>query len=291
MIWLQKEGVQSERIGSMIEHAKEQLTAADRWFKEYQSGPMLDGFDQHLNQKLAESYQAYSGQLTQLVGIAAQRDMAGLFGLNVAPAHQRMEQDYNAWRAEVNTLARLSSVKSKQAYSNMQWLLGGILLLLICFILLCWKVLSKVLIQPLNLALKHIKTIESGDLTQRVVFDTRARNEMAQLLSGLSGMQQSLATTVGNVRSGTDIIAAGVSEIASGNDDLSSRTEQQASSLEETAASMEQITATVKKNADNSHEAARLALSAAENAEKGGTIVDGVIKSIFGLEKSSRKIS
>ncbi len=54
---------------------------------------------------------------------------------------------------------------------------------------------------------------------------------------------------------------------------------------------MEQITATVKQNADNSHQAAKLALSAAETAEKGGEIVDGVIKTIFGLEESSKKIA
>lgn len=76
------------------------------------------------------------------------------------------------------------------------------------------------------------------------------------------------------MRKGTDVTLTGVSEITMGNNDLSSRTEQQAASQEQTAASVEQITATVKQNADNSHQAARLALNAAAAKDINALIVD-----------------
>lgn len=81
--------------------------------------------------------------------------------------------------------------------------------------------------------------IADGDFTQPI--DSVGRDEAAELLQALKAMQSSLATIVGEVRSGTDTIATASSQIAAGNHDLSSRTEEQASSLEETAASMEAL--------------------------------------------------
>ncbi|MGE9550249.1 methyl-accepting chemotaxis protein [Erwinia amylovora] len=291
LIWLQKEGPSSSVVGGMVDHGKQQLAQAEHDFRAYQSGPVIAGLDSSLNDKLAQSYQVYAGQLTQLMDIAASRDMPGLFSINVATNQQIMQGDYDRWRAAIGQLAKNASAKSNHAFVQMLWLSGAIMLVVLGCIAVCWAVLKRVLIGPLDQALGHISAIEQGDLTQSIGVERSARNEMSLLMSGLAGMQASLVRTVGNVRNGSETILTGVSEIAAGNNDLSSRTEQQAASLEQTAASMEQITATVKQNADNSHQAARLALSAAETAEKGGHIVDGVIKTIFGLEESSKKIS
>ena len=81
--------------------------------------------------------------------------------------------------------------------------------------------------------------VAQGDLTHPIRVE--GKDEVAQLLTSLSAMQQSLAKVVGQVRSGTDTIATASSQIAAGNLDLSSRTGQQASSLEETAASREEL--------------------------------------------------
>ncbi|WP_338563516.1 methyl-accepting chemotaxis protein [Erwinia sp. E_sp_B04_7] len=291
LVWLQKEGPSSGKVEGMVQHGREQIALADRWFREYQSGPAIPGLDPALNDRLAQTYQVYSSQLTSLIGIAANRDMPGLFGLNIAPVQLAMEQDYNHWRDAISHLSKEASNRSNLAYGKMLWLLGSIMLVVLFFIGLCWQVMKRVLIQPLTLALGHIRAIEQGDLTQSIDVERKARNEMAVLLNGLAGMQLALVKTVGNVRDSSDTILTGVSEIAAGNNDLSARTEQQAASLEQTAASMEQITATVKLNAENSLEAAKLALSASDTAEKGGEIVDGVIKTIFGLESSSKKIA
>ncbi|HBV40241.1 MAG TPA: methyl-accepting chemotaxis protein II, partial [Erwinia sp.] len=96
---------------------------------------------------------------------------------------------------------------------------------------------------------------------------------------------------VSDVRDGSDAIYTGASEISAGNNDLSARTEQQAASLEETAASMEQLTATVKQNAENARQASQLALSASETAQKGGKVVDGVVKTMSDIAGSSKKIA
>ena len=93
--------------------------------------------------------------------------------------------------------------------------------------------------RALRQAVDASNAVAQGDLTHPIRVE--GKDEVAQLLTSLSAMQQSLAKVVGQVRSGTDTIATASSQIAAGNLGLSSRTEQQASSLEKTAASMEEL--------------------------------------------------
>jgi methyl-accepting chemotaxis protein len=130
-------------------------------------------------------------------------------------------------------------------------------------------------------------TIASGDLSQPI--DT-SRVTQKSVVYAMHTMQDSLRTTVSNVRQGTDTIATASSQIAAGNQDLSSRTEEQASSLEETAASMEELTSTVKQNADNARQANQLAVSASGVAVKGGAVVAQVVGTMGAINTSSKKI-
>ena len=54
---------------------------------------------------------------------------------------------------------------------------------------------------------------------------------------------------------------------------------------------MEQLTATVKQNAENARQASQLALNASETAQKGGRVVDGVVKTMNDIAGSSKKIA
>jgi methyl-accepting chemotaxis protein len=110
------------------------------------------------------------------------------------------------------------------------------------------------------------------------------------LLHAIHGMRDSIANIVGEVRSGTDSIAAASSEIAAGNNDLSVRTEQQASALEKTASSMEHLTQTVKQTADNARHASQLAATASTVAVKGGTVVAQIVGTMGTVNASSTKI-
>jgi len=188
-----------------------------------------------------------------------------------------------------NQLSAQGAVQNQEAYEHMLWTIAAVMALVIALIVLCWFGLRNILIRPLQATIAHIRSIASGDLTQKIV--SEGRNEMAQLASSLHDMQQSLVKTVSVVRDGSDAIYTGASEIAAGNNDLSSRTEQQASALQETAASMEQLTATVKQNAENARQASQLALSASETAQKGGKVVDGVVKTMNDIAGSSKKIA
>ena len=148
--------------------------------------------------------------------------------------------------------------------------------------------ITRSITSPLNRAVGVAEAVAGGDLTQHIECDSA--DETGQLLRALKNMNESLARTVGRVRSGSDTISTASSEIASGNLDLSSRTEQQASSLEETASSMEELTSTVTQNAENARQASLLVVSASEFATKGGKVVGEVVNTMGAIKESSNKI-
>lgn len=129
--------------------------------------------------------------------------------------------------------------------------------------------------------------IAAGDLATEICTKP---NDQTSLLAAIKAMRDHLAKIVGEVRSGTDMVATASQEIASGNQDLSSRTEQQAGSLEETASAMEELTSTVKQNAENAREANQMATAASEVAVKGGAMVSQVVDTMSSINASSKKI-
>ena len=150
-------------------------------------------------------------------------------------------------------------------------------------------VLSRSITVPLRQAADGARRIAEGDLTSRI--HSEGRDEAAQLLQALKGMQDNLSRVVANVRGNAEGVASASTQIAQGNSDLSARTEQQASALEETAASMEQLSSTVRLNADNAQQANQLARSASTVAEQGGEVVAQVVDTMKGINDSSRRIA
>ncbi|MGM1299578.1 methyl-accepting chemotaxis protein, partial [Enterobacter hormaechei] len=178
--------------------------------------------------------------------------------------------------------------QSQNDYRFAKWQMAVLALALVIVLVAVWYGIRHILLNPLGRVIAHIRDIGRGDLTKTL--SVSGRNEITELATSVDHMQRSLIDTVANVREGADAIYTGTSEIAMGNNDLSSRTEQQASALEETAASMEQLTATVKQNADNARQASQLAESASDTAQRGGRVVDGVVKTMHDIADSSKKI-
>ncbi|MDP2016520.1 methyl-accepting chemotaxis protein [Hydrogenophaga sp.] len=181
----------------------------------------------------------------------------------------------------------LKDAEAKAAMGRNILIAGGVLAMLLGVV--AAFVLSRSITVPLRHAAQSARLIADGDLTQPI--DTDGRDEAAQLLQALKGMQDSLARVVSNVRGNAEGVATASAEISQGNNDLSARTEQQASALEETAASMEQLSSTVRQNADNAQEANKLAMSASTVATQGGDVVAQVVDTMKGINDSSKKIA
>lgn len=202
---------------------------------------------------------------------------------------------FQTLNALLDQLEKANSIGSQKASANGETLFHdarlGICVLLIAMIVIgmgmaMW--IARMVAQPLEFAVEVARRVADGDLTTDI--EVRSKDETGQLMQALKDMNASLQQIVGEVRTGTDMIATASSQIAAGNQDLSSRTEQQASSLQETAASMEQLTSTVKQNADNASQANQLAVTASEVARHGGSVVTQVVTTMGSINASSKKI-
>ena len=276
-------------VGSLYQQGVKQLEASKQFYEQYKAAPDTPGMDHNLTQQLEQSFTGYRDILGQMLELMKTHQLDAMYKLNVEQKQNDVQAIYSQWRNAQAVLTAAGVADNQHDYQHMLWVLGSTLLLVLVVIILCWFGLQRILLQPLQQVVSHIKLIAAGDLTSKI--EVTGQNEISQLTASLHYMQQELVRTVSDVRDGSDAIFTGASEISAGNNDLSARTEQQAASLEETAASMEQLTATVKQNAENARQASQLALSASETAQKGGSVVDGVVKTMSEIAGSSRKIA
>ena len=80
-------------------------------------------------------------------------------------------------------------------------------------------------------------------------------------------------------------------EIARGNQHLSHRTEQTSANLQQATVSMDRLSDTVKQSAQSARRANQLAVSAAEVAARGGSVVSQVVATMAEINDSSKKIA
>jgi methyl-accepting chemotaxis protein len=118
-----------------------------------------------------------------------------------------------------------------------------------------------------------------------------ARGDANTVMAALQKIRDSLADVVVQVRQNSESVATASAQIASGNNDLSGRTGQQSGLLSQAASSMNELGSTVQRNADSAAQANELASHAATVAVKGGEVVGQVVKTMNGIDESSRRIS
>jgi methyl-accepting chemotaxis protein len=130
--------------------------------------------------------------------------------------------------------------------------------------------------------------ITRGDLTETIT--NPYFGAFGELKESSNATVEKLRAIISQIKTVTDVINNGAKEIASGNNDLSQRTEKQASNLQVTTATLRDLTSAVQTNAENAKKANQLSIKATEIASKGGTVIHNVIKTMDGINSSSRKI-
>ena len=279
---------QSSAKTDLLKSAKSSLAEAAKHYDAFRAMPSVPAMEE-ARQVLDEKYKTYAAGLTELVQFLEGGNMDGYFAQPTQGMQNGLGDAMGKYAQLSESLYRKAYDESVSDYNFAKWQMAALALALVVVLALVWYGIRRILLAPLTAVIKHIREIASGNLTDKLVVE--GRSEITDLAQSVDHMQRSLIDTVTNVRAGSDAIHSGTSEIAAGNNDLSSRTEEQASALEETAASMEELTATVKQNAENARQASLLAKSASETAERGGKVVDGVVKTMHDIAASSQKIA
>jgi len=273
-----------------LERARSMRTTSDMWWKKYMDLPR-DADEDRLARDVVSKRDALHQRADAFAAVVAASDQSKLIdgAKLLQSAYNELATSDDALRKYQFELAQAGYDDAQSNFHMFRMVSIGALIAGILAALLSYVALSRAIARPLAEALDHFDAIAAGDLRRQVVVSSR--DEMGQILEGISKMQRSLIETVRAVRGGSESIATATREIAAGNIDLSSRTEEQASALQETASSMEELTGTVKQNADNARQASALAANASEIANKGSAVVGQVVGTMGEINQSSAKIA
>jgi methyl-accepting chemotaxis protein len=201
-----------------------------------------------------------------------------------------------AWREALANLQKVVAADDAAAVSGARAAEAAMAGLLLAFAvaavaigsLVGWRAIRSVK-GPLDRAMQFARRVAEGDLSSEV--RPERADELGLLLEALNGMQHKLRALVGHIRESAESIGTASSEVAMGNQDLSSRTEQTAGNLQHAASAMTQLTGNVRQSADAAVQANGLAVSASEVARRGGRAVSDVVRTMNGINESSKKIA
>lgn len=141
-----------------------------------------------------------------------------------------------------------------------------VILVIIGFIILSAIVLTRSISMPLNRAVKYLKNIATGDLTQKIT--VTGKDEISMLMESMDSMTRKLNSIMENIKSGAEGMAVASHEISEQSQQISQGASEQASSAEEVSSSMEEMTANIDQNTDNSHETEQIAVQSSQGIEK-----------------------
>ena len=276
-------------INKLLVSAGASLDEAKQHFDRYKSVPRITGQSAASAQLIESQFNHYYQLLNQSAVFLKANNYAAYGELDAQQAQDDLEAAYKQWRGDNVQLINARAADNDSTYQHMLVMVAVMAVIVLLLLVVVWQLVRRILLAPMKQVQQQMERFADGDLSASLKIE--GRSEMAAIAASLNHMQQALLSTINNVRDSADAIFGSASAIANGNNDLSSRTEQQAASLEETAASMEELTATVKQNADNARQASQLAKTASETADKGGNVVDGVVKTLRDITDSSKKIA
>jgi len=242
--------------------------------------------------------------LGKLAGLVKKYDKAADSAIDLATvdpntgvaAMQGADADYQSMIKAIAELQAASTERNVKLVDAMKSSADQASLLVVLFgvvalvgsLVFAWFVQRR-LVVDLAAGSQAAQRVAQGDLSHQP--DSRASDEIGDLVRAIGGMVAQLRGTISSVQQASESIGNASSEIATGNLDLSQRTEQTASSLQQAASAMVELTATVRQSADSAATANQLATSAAQVAQRGGSVVAQVVHTMDEINTSSKKIA
>ncbi|QDY43718.1 methyl-accepting chemotaxis protein [Candidatus Pantoea soli] len=278
---------------AITQQAQAAVENSHQLFKAFIAAGTVTTRGKTLADAIATSYAAYDKQGIGPMITALQRQYTDEYYQVLEGNQSKLASDYSKAVDDFSQYAdQVSAARLAEAAHNetlMKILIGVAMTLTVLLIVLSWQLLRRLLIAPLNEAVRHLEQIAAGDLSQPL--PEPGRNEIGRLNQALADMQIALRHSVSQVREASLQIDVGSRELAAGTVHLSQRTEESAASLEQTAASMEQLTATVRLNATNAQQANQLASSVSDTADRGAEVVSYVMEKMQEITQSAHRIA
>ncbi|MCC7596422.1 MCP four helix bundle domain-containing protein [Janthinobacterium sp. FW305-129] len=290
-VWQHMASKDAARRDALEAGIKEARAAVGQALDKYEKENLSDEQDKALlaaDRAVLQHYDAVRDKVLAL-SKAGELDAARDFLMQSQPVIKELVDALAAHHSYNESLATRGAAEGAATAASARWISLGLALAVTALVAGMGLLLARHIASSLESAIGVARTIAGGDLSAQI--SATSNDEVGQLMNAMAEMSGSLVRIVSEVRSGTDTISTASGEIAMGNLDLSARTEQQAGSLEETASAMEELTATVRQNADNARQAQQMAVSASDKAQRGGQVMDDVIRTMEAIDSASNKIA
>ncbi len=139
-------------------------------------------------------------------------------------------------------------------------------------------ILIRSITRPVRDGVLFAQAIANGDLTACVSCDQQ--DEIGQLTQALEQMKNKMKEVIANVTLGADNIVAASMQMSSTSQQVSQGASEQASASEEVTSSIEEMASSIQQNADNSHEAEKIALKGSQGISEGAKATMNAVESM-----------
>jgi methyl-accepting chemotaxis protein len=141
-----------------------------------------------------------------------------------------------------------------------------VILIAIIIIIFTGILLTNNITIPLNTAVRYLKNIALGDLTQKI--PVSGKDEISMLMESMDSMTRKLNSIMESIRTGAESMAVASHQISGQSQQISQGASEQASSAEEVSSSMEEMAANIDQNTDNSNQTEQIAVQSSQGIEK-----------------------
>lgn len=180
----------------------------------------------------------------------------------VEAEEDKLIEGLEALLTEIEIFTEQAMLQAEDHEHHATWVLSILLLLAtVLGIGLSWSVVRSVSGQ-LNNMIDSLKTITSGDLTERIVIE--GNDHLAQMNKSLRDMQQQLLKIISTIKSTTEQLAAAAEETSVIVNETKTHIQQQQTETDMVATAMNEMTATVQEISRSISDTA----NAADNANK-----------------------
>ncbi len=145
------------------------------------------------------------------------------------------------------------------------------------------KSVNKV-VNNLNGTVRVAERIAGGDLTAEV----KVLSEKDSLGKALQTMIERLRSVVTEVQNAAVNVASGSQQLSAASEEMSQGATEQAAAAEEASSAMEEMAASINQNAANALQTEKIAIQAAEDANKSGAAVNETVEA---MKQIAKKIS
>ena len=277
------------RIEALVAEIHLRHQGIDRTFARLTRSTPAGSAERRFLEQSEAAHEAYVAAIDDVIELARGDESIG------ANAMGKAERAFDMVAQRLSELSRLEQQNSEAAsqraaedFRTISTLMPLLVALSVILSLAITMAVRRSLLREVGAIGEAALGLASGNLTVRR--HTYGSDEISDTSRTLDASILTLNLALKNILDSARSIDTASREIALGNADLSNRTEVHASSLEQTTATMEQLTATVHRTADTALEANRLAASASTIAQRGGSVVERLVRTMASIKGSSEQV-